>query len=66
MIKLTRINEHEIVLNCEIIEYVEEVPHTVIKTIHGSTYVVKESAEEIIRKVIEFKRKVSTADLRER
>lgn len=58
MIELTRINEQVFYLNCEVIENVEEVPHTVIKTIHGNTYVVKESADEIAQKIIEYKRKI--------
>ena len=58
MIELTRINDQVFYLNCEVIENVEEVPHTVIKTINGNTYVVKESAEEIAQKIIEYKRKI--------
>ena len=58
MIKLTRLNDQELILNCEIIEYIEEVPHTVIKTVHDNKYVVKESAREVVRKVIEYKQKI--------
>ena len=62
MIKLTRINEKEIIINIDIIESIEEVPHTVISTVQHNKYVVKESADEIINKVIEFKQKITCKD----
>lgn len=57
MIKLTRLNHEVFYLNCDVIEYVEEVPHTVIKTVNSNTYVVVESVATIIQEVIEFKNK---------
>ncbi len=59
MIKLTRMDRREIIINSDIIESVEQVPHTVIKTVHGNKYVVCESAEDIVSKVIEYKQKIA-------
>ena len=59
MIKLTRINDKQIVINSDIIEFVEEVPHTIICTVHNNKYVVKEKADEIIEKVIEYKSRIA-------
>lgn len=57
MIKLTRLNNEVFFLNCDIIEQIEEVPHTVIRTVNDHTYVVTEKAEEIIESIINFRQK---------
>ncbi len=58
MIRLTRLNGTPFVLNCELIETLEETPDSVITTTNGKKYIVSESIEEIVEKVIEFKRNV--------
>jgi flagellar protein FlbD len=58
MIKLTRFRGANFVLNCEIIESVEETPDTVITTIEGKKYVVMESIDEVIQKVIQYKSQI--------
>jgi len=58
MIKLKRLNGKEFVLNCELIETAEATPDTVVTTIEGNKYVVIESIDEIIQKVIEYRRKI--------
>ncbi len=60
MIKVTRLKGSEMILNCEMIESVEETPDTVITLTSGKKFVVEEKAAEIIDKVIEFKRKIHT------
>ena len=58
MIRLSKLNGADFVLNCDLIETVEETPDTVISTVNGKKIVVKENIEEITAKVIEFKRKI--------
>lgn len=61
MITLTRLNRNKqepFYLNCELIETVEERPDTTIKLLNGKTYVVAEGAQEVIQKVIQFKRTI--------
>lgn len=58
MISITRLNGSQFVLNCELIETVEATPDSIISTINGKKYVVSESVEEIVEKVIQYKRKV--------
>ena len=55
MIKLTRLNGSVYVLNCELIETVEATPDTVITTVDAKKYVCRESVDDVIAKVIEFK-----------
>lgn len=56
MIKVSRINGKEFVINSELIEFVESTPDTVISFTTGKKVVVQESVDDIINKVIEFKR----------
>ncbi|WP_027629538.1 flagellar FlbD family protein [Ruminiclostridium cellobioparum] len=55
MIRLTKLNRSSFVLNCELIETVESTPDTVISTINCKKYVVLESVDEVIDKVIQYK-----------
>lgn len=61
MIKLTRLNQSEIVLNAELIEYMEATPDTVITLINGHKMVVKESIEEIIERVIAYRKQLGSS-----
>jgi len=58
MIRLTRINHVPLVLNSDLIEHVEVTPDTVISLTNGQKFVVLESPEEVVRRVIEFRRMI--------
>ncbi len=58
MIKLTRLNREPFVLNADLIEHLEATPDTVISLITGQKVMVRESADEVIRRVIEYRRAV--------
>ena len=54
MIRVTRINHQQIVLNCDLIQSVETVPDTMIALINGQKLFVEESVEEIVERVVEI------------
>ena len=58
MIKVTRFNsrDHDMVLNAELIETIEETPDTVITLTTGKKLIVEESMDEIVRRVMDYKR----------
>ena len=56
MIKVTRINDSQLVLNADLIEFVESIPDTIISLTTGKKIVVKESVDEIIGRVASFKK----------
>lgn len=56
MISVTRLNKQPFVLNAELIRTVEQNPDTVITLITGEHLIVRESAKEIIARVIEYGR----------
>jgi flagellar protein FlbD len=58
MIHLTRINHVPLVINSDLIEHVEITPDTVISMMSGQKFMVLESAEELIRRIIEFRREI--------
>lgn len=59
MIELTKINGAPIVLNSDLIEYIEETPDTVITMTNGEKVVVQDRMVEIIEKVVRFRRVIS-------
>lgn len=58
MIWVTRLNGERFVINSDHIEIVEANPDTVITLTNGNKYVVKESIDEIIDEVVEFRRRI--------
>ena len=58
MIKLQLINGTEIVLNSDLIEFMEETPDTIISLSSGKKMIVKESVPEIVERVLEFRRQI--------
>jgi flagellar protein FlbD len=58
MITLKKINGSEIVVNCELIESIEFSPHAVMSLTNGEKIIVDETREDILRKVIEYKRAI--------
>jgi flagellar protein FlbD len=58
VIQLTRLNGQPIMVNADLIESVEPTPDTVITLVSGNKLIVRDSMDDIQRKVIEFKRKI--------
>src|SRR5213594_4706302 len=58
MIQLTRLNKHPLAVNSDLIKFVEQAPDTVITLVTGEKIVVRESVEEVLKRVIQFRRSV--------
>lgn len=54
MIYVTRLNGKTFVLNCDLIETMEETPDTVITLTGGNKYIVSESIEVLIARIAKF------------
>ncbi|HEX3031924.1 MAG TPA: flagellar FlbD family protein [Bacillota bacterium] len=59
MIKVTRLNHQELVINADHIEFVEGTPDTVISLVSGKKMVVSESVDEIISRVVAYKQAIA-------
>lgn len=57
MVTLTRLNGSAIVVNADLIEMLETTPDTVMTLTTGKKLVVKESVDEVVGKVIDYKRR---------
>ncbi|MGB6940862.1 MAG: flagellar FlbD family protein [Bryobacteraceae bacterium] len=58
MIKLTRLNHVPLIVNADLIEHVEVTPDTVVALTNGQKFMVLESAEEVVEKVIQFRKAI--------
>lgn len=56
MIKLTRLNQIPLILNSDLIEHIDATPDTVVSLTSGQKFLVTESPEEVVDKVVEFRR----------
>jgi flagellar protein FlbD len=54
MIELTRLNNEKIVVNADLIEFVERTPDTLVTTTTGKKLMVKETVDEVVEKVIDY------------
>lgn len=58
MITLTRINHASLILNSDLIEHLEVTPDTVISLTTGQKLIVLESPEEVVERVVAFRRSI--------
>lgn len=58
MIELTSISGRRFYINCDLIYKIEELPDTVITLSDGKTIRVKNSAEDIVDRIIGYRRKI--------
>ncbi len=63
MIRLTRFDGTTFVVNCDIIQYIEATPDTIITLTTKEKLMVRESVEYVIEQVVEFKRRIYRGDL---
>ena len=58
MIELNKINGSTVLVNCDLIEYVEETPDTVVTLTTGRKLIVKDSRQEIKNLVKCYKQEI--------
>ncbi len=63
MIKLTQINGESITVNADLIETIEKAHDTIITLTTSRRVRVKETIEEIVDRVVEYKRRISSPDI---
>lgn len=56
MIKVTRLDGRELVVNAALIRYVEATPDTIVSLTTGEKVVVREGVDEVIRRCIDYGR----------
>ncbi len=63
MITVTRLNGAALVVNSDLILTIEKTPDTMLSLLSGEKLVVKESVEDIIKRVVAFRRRIHFADV---
>ncbi len=58
MIILTKLNKEPVTINDRQIEFIEKIPESKVTMMNGRYYIVRESPQEIIEKVINFNREI--------
>lgn len=56
MIVLTKLNRKDFVVNTDLIKFIEDVPDTLITLTTGDKIFILETKEEVILKIMEYKR----------
>lgn len=60
MIRVTRMNGVEFVINAELIEFIDSTPDTVITLTTGKKFVLKDSLDEVVDKVTAYRKEIGT------
>lgn len=58
MIIVSRLNGERFGVNAEHIERVEETPDTVLTLVEGKKYLIRESLDEVIEKVVAYRARI--------
>lgn len=58
MIELTRLGGETLVVNADLIETIEATPDTVVSLTTGRKLVVREAADEVIERVVAYRRRL--------
>jgi len=58
MIALRRLNNEPVMVNPDLIEFLEATPDTVVTLTSGNKLLVRDSMDEVREKIIEFKRRI--------
>jgi len=61
MIRLTRLNNTPITINSDLIKLMENAPDTVITLVTGEKIVVLESSDEVVQRIVDFRRRILSA-----
>ena len=57
MVKITDVGGHVMYINLDLIEKITTIPDTLISLLNGTKIMIKESPEEIIERIVQFRRR---------
>lgn len=59
MITVTKINDRDIVVNCDLIELIESTPDTTLTMTTGKKIIVRDTVDELLDKVVMYKGRIN-------
>jgi flagellar protein FlbD len=64
MIQLTRLNHKPLIINSDLIQHIETTPDTVLFLTSGQTFMVRETAEEVVERTRQYRRALMEGTLK--
>jgi flagellar protein FlbD len=64
MIRVTRLNDTEVIINSDLIEHIEPGIDTVIALINGTSFMVKEPWQVVVDLVVEFRKRIGACPIK--
>lgn len=58
MIQVTRLDGSELIVNSDMIEFVESTPDTILTLTDGKKVIVREKPDDVIERIVSFRRRV--------
>lgn len=58
MIEVSKLNGEKYFINAETIDFIEQIPDTVLTLASGKKVIVRESPSEIVDKIVSYKQKI--------
>jgi len=59
LITVTKINDRDIVVNCDLIELIETTPDTTITMTTGRKIIILDTVDEVLNKVVAYKGRIN-------
>ncbi|MFC1590051.1 flagellar FlbD family protein [Candidatus Omnitrophota bacterium] len=59
MITLTKYDDRELVVNADLVQFVESRPDTIITLTTGERIIVKEPRDEVVNRIIRYKQLIN-------
>ena len=63
MIVVTRLNNTPLIVNSDLIVFIEETPDTIITLLNGEKLVIQEKVGEVIKRVLDFRRSIFNSSI---
>ncbi|HUW58484.1 MAG TPA: flagellar FlbD family protein [Planctomycetota bacterium] len=58
MIEVTRLDDRTVIINADLIKFVERTPDTIVTLTTGDKIIVRETPEQVVGRVIEYGRQL--------
>lgn len=58
MIQLTRLNNQPLMVNSDLIKFIERSPDTVLTLVTGEKLIVRETPDDVLHKVVAFRQSI--------
>lgn len=58
MIQVSRLNGSKLIVNCELIKFIEQTPDTIITLTTGEKLMVREAAEKVIEATMHYRQRL--------